>query len=86
MQPVSFLPGMCPSSMRTESPGPLGAAVRASWRVFLDTYEPLRPDLYRYCSQLTRSPWDAEDMTQETMARAFASLGIMAEPPRSLRA
>ncbi|RKI72891.1 sigma-70 family RNA polymerase sigma factor [Corallococcus sp. AB049A] len=72
--------------MSTESQDPLGDAVKASWRRFLDTYEPLRPDLYRYCRQLTRSPWDAEDMAQETMARAFASLGIMAEPPRSPRA
>jgi len=52
----------------------------------LDTYEPLRPDLFRYCRHLTRSPWDAEDMTQETMARAFANLGLMTEPPHNPRA
>ncbi len=65
---------------------PLGDAVKASWRRFLETYEPLRPDLYRYCRHLTRSAWDAEDMAQETMARAFVALGIMTEPPRSPRA
>jgi RNA polymerase sigma-70 factor (ECF subfamily) len=64
----------------------LGGAVKASWRRFLDTYEPLRPDLYRYCRHLTRSPWDAEDMAQEAMARAFVSLGMMAEPPQHPRA
>jgi len=64
----------------------LGGAVKASWRRFLDTYEPLRPDLYRYCRHLTRSPWDAEDMAQETMARAFVTLGIMTEPPHNPRA
>jgi RNA polymerase sigma-70 factor (ECF subfamily) len=64
----------------------LGGAVRASWRRFLDTYEPLRPDLYRYCRHLTRSPWDAEDMAQEAMARAFVTLGLMAEPPHNPRA
>jgi RNA polymerase sigma-70 factor (ECF subfamily) len=64
----------------------LGGAVKASWRRFLDTYEPLRPDLYRYCRHLTRSPWDAEDMAQETMARAFVALGIMTEPPHNPRA
>jgi RNA polymerase sigma-70 factor (ECF subfamily) len=64
----------------------LGGAVKASWRRFLDTYEPLRPDLYRYCRHLTRSPWDAEDMAQETMARAFVALGLVAEPPRHPRA
>ena len=65
---------------------PLGHAVNASWRCFLDTYEPLRPDLYRYCRQLTRSPWDAEDMAQETLARVFVTLGLMAEPPHNPRA
>jgi RNA polymerase sigma-70 factor (ECF subfamily) len=64
----------------------LGGAVKASWRRFLDTYEPLRPDLYRYCRHLTRSPWDAEDMAQETMARAFVTLGLMTEPPHNPRA
>ncbi len=64
----------------------LGGAVKASWRRFLETYEPLRPDLYRYCRHLTRSPWDAEDMTQETLARAFVTLGLMTEPPDNPRA
>jgi RNA polymerase sigma-70 factor (ECF subfamily) len=64
----------------------LSGAVKASWRRFLDTYEPLRPDLYRYCRHLTRSPWDAEDMAQDTLARAFVTLAMMTEPPRSPRA
>jgi RNA polymerase sigma-70 factor (ECF subfamily) len=72
--------------MSTEAQDLLGGAVNASWRRFLDTYEPLRPDLYRYCRYLTRSPWDAEDMAQETMARAFVTLGIMTEPPDKPRA
>jgi RNA polymerase sigma-70 factor (ECF subfamily) len=72
--------------MSTGIRDPLGGAVHASWRRFLDTYEPLRPDLYRYCRHLTRSPWDAEDMAQETLARAFVSLGIMTEPPKNPRA
>jgi RNA polymerase sigma-70 factor (ECF subfamily) len=72
--------------MSTAEQDLLGGAVKASWRRFLDTYEPLRPELYRYCRHLTRSPWDAEDMVQETLARAFVALGIMAEPPHSPRA
>lgn len=55
--------------------------VKASWARFLDVYEPLRPDLYRYCRHLTRSPWDAEDIVQDTMARAYVTLGCLAEPP-----
>lgn len=52
-----------------------GGEVRAAWQRFLDAFEPLRPELYRYCRQLTRSAWDAEDLAQDTMARAFVALG-----------
>jgi RNA polymerase sigma-70 factor (ECF subfamily) len=72
--------------MNTDVRDLLGGAVKASWRRFVDTYEPLRPDLYRYCRHLTRSPWDAEDLAQDTLARAFVSLGIMTEPPHHPRA
>jgi len=69
-----------------QDPEPLSGVVKESWRRFLDTYEPLRPDLYRYCRHLTRSPWDAEDMAQESLARAFVSLGLMTEAPENPRA
>jgi RNA polymerase sigma-70 factor (ECF subfamily) len=68
------------------SPKYQGGTEEDSWRRFLDTYEPLRPDLYRYCRHLTRSPWDAEDMSQETLARAFTTLGTLTEPPQHPRA
>lgn len=61
-------------------------AVKRPWRQFLDTYEPLRPELYRYCRHLTRSPWDAEDLAQDTLARAFVTLGQMNAPPPNPRA
>jgi RNA polymerase sigma-70 factor (ECF subfamily) len=59
---------------------------RGSWRRFLTTYEPLRPDLYRYCRYLTHSPWDAEDLAQDTLARAFATLARMDREPPNPRA
>lgn len=65
---------------------PLLQTLPGSWQRFLDVYEPLRPDLYRYCRYLTRSPWDAEDLAQDALARAFASLARMTEPPRSPKA
>ncbi|HLL20584.1 MAG TPA: RNA polymerase sigma factor [Kofleriaceae bacterium] len=49
--------------------------VRTSWQRFLDVFEPLRPELYRYCRYLTRSPWDAEDLVQDALARGFVTLG-----------
>lgn len=64
----------------------LPEVVRGSWHRFLDTYEPLRPELYRYCRHLTRSPWDAEDLVQDALARAFVTLGQMGTPPEKPRA
>jgi len=60
--------------------------VRGSWHRFLDTYEPLRSELYRYCRHLTRSPWDAEDLAQDAMARAFVTIGQMGHQPANPRA
>lgn len=51
--------------------------VRSSWHRFLDVFEPLRPELYRYCRSLTQTPWDAEDLVAETLMRAFVTLGTL---------
>jgi RNA polymerase sigma-70 factor, ECF subfamily len=75
---------MTPSSPHREAA--LASVLRSSWHGFVDHYEPLRTDLYRYCRHLTRSPWDAEDLAQDTMARAFVTLGQMGEPPPNPRA
>jgi RNA polymerase sigma-70 factor, ECF subfamily len=64
----------------------LAGSVKPAWQSFLDVYEPLRPELYRYCRYLTRSPWDAEDLLQDTLARAFATLGRLFQPPPNPRA
>src|SRR6478672_11758330 len=70
--------------MSTENELP--RSLRTSWHGFLETYEPLRPDLYRYCRHLTRSPWDAEDLAQDTLARAFVTLAQLGEAPPNPRA
>lgn len=59
----------------------LASALRQSWRRFLDVYEPLRTPLFRYCRYLTHSPWDAEDLAQDTLARAFTTLGQSGSAP-----
>ncbi len=61
----------------TTTTSTLASAAQGSWRRFLETYEPLRSQLYRYCRYLTRSPWDAEDLAQDTLARAFVTLARM---------
>ncbi len=67
-------------------PNELPRAVQASWHGFLETIEPLRAELYRYCRHLTRSPWDAEDLAQDTLARAFVTLAQMGQAPPNPRA
>jgi len=64
----------------------LAGAVGQSWRGFLEACEPLRPELYRYCRYLTRSPWDADDLVQDTLARAFVTLGCLHQKLENPRA
>ncbi len=45
-----------------------------SWHHYLIALDPLRPQLFRYCRELTGNPWDAEDLVQETLLKVFASL------------
>jgi RNA polymerase sigma-70 factor (ECF subfamily) len=49
--------------------------LRALWFDFLDAVEPARPKLHAYCLRLTGSIFDAEDLAQETLLRAFGSIG-----------
>jgi RNA polymerase sigma-70 factor (ECF subfamily) len=65
---------------------PLHLEVQRPFRRFLEEYEPLRGDLYRYCRFLTHSPWDAEDLVQDVLARAFVTLAGANEPPANPRA
>lgn len=67
-------------------PETLRSSVELSWHRFLDVYEPLRPELYRYCRHLTRSPWDADDLVQDALFRAFVKLGCLNEAPANPRA
>ena len=64
----------------------LPSVLRTSWYDFLTAYEALRPELYRYCRHLTRSPWDAEDLSQDTLARAFVTLAQLGDSPPNPRA
>ena len=44
------------------------------YRQFHRLIEPLRPNLFHYFLRLTGSPFDAEDLVQETQTRAFGRL------------
>ena len=49
--------------------------VRRPWQQYLDLLAPYRPDLHRYCCQLTGNVWDGEDLVQDTLMRVFSLLG-----------
>ncbi|MGO9450918.1 MAG: sigma-70 family RNA polymerase sigma factor [Candidatus Binataceae bacterium] len=60
--------------------------IKKAWHQFIERTEPLRPDLYRYCRSLTGSVWDAEDLVQDTLMRAFARLSEASHPIDNARA
>ncbi|SDN47803.1 RNA polymerase sigma-70 factor, ECF subfamily [Fictibacillus solisalsi] len=41
---------------------------------FDSTIQPYKIDLWRYCKYITGSPWEGEDLFQETLLKAFTSL------------
>ncbi|MDZ5471307.1 RNA polymerase sigma factor [Bacillus sp. 31A1R] len=58
----------------------LGNPLRDLKKTFDESIIPHRPSLWRYCYQLTGSPWDAEDLVQETLIKAFSSLAQLWQP------
>jgi RNA polymerase sigma-70 factor, ECF subfamily len=64
----------------TELDLPVLAAVRRAQSEFLEHIEPLRPELYRFCRHLTGNVWDAEDLVQDTLAKAFARAARTHQP------
>jgi len=60
-----------------ESPDAMRDELRAAWHRYVDLLAPLRPDLHRYCRRLTGNVWDAEDLVQDTLLRAFGQLGLI---------
>jgi RNA polymerase sigma-70 factor, ECF subfamily len=65
---------------------PVLDSVRRARREFLEHLEPLRPQLHRYCRRLTGNVWDAEDLVQDTLARAFARAARTHQPVRNPKA
>ncbi len=48
---------------------------------FMELVDEIRPELHRYCSRMTGSVFDGEDVVQDTLAKAYYALGQMMEPP-----
>ncbi len=67
-------------------PDDMRDVLRASWHRYLDQVQPLRPQLHAYCRRLTNDLWDAEDLTQDSLLKAFGLLGRIDNPIRNPRA
>jgi RNA polymerase sigma-70 factor (ECF subfamily) len=65
---------------------PLRKSLVHAWHQYLTALDPIRPDLFRYCRRLTGDLWDAEDLVQDTLLKAFANLSRILYTIRSPRA
>ncbi len=64
----------------TDDLQPLGDDARALRQRFDDVTTPHREALWRYCRRLTGDPWDAEDLVQDVLLKAFARLSFAWQP------
>jgi RNA polymerase sigma-70 factor (ECF subfamily) len=69
-----------------ETPATLGDDLRTAWHRYVDMLVPLRPALYGYCRRLSGNVWDAEDLAQDTLLRAFGQWGVTSPSIRNPRA
>jgi len=68
--------------MKNDLPSTLGdpsgdsppGRLEARYLAFLETIMHLRPSLHRYCSRMTGSVWDGEDVAQEAVFEAYRKL------------
>jgi RNA polymerase sigma-70 factor, ECF subfamily len=72
--------------MTDDTLGELGSELGLAWRRFVDLVAPERPALYAYCRRLTGSVWDAEDLAQDSLLRAFGRWGVTYPPIKDPRA
>lgn len=66
--------------MPDETVALLPAMIEARDR-FMELVDEVRPELHRYCARMTGSVFDGEDVVQDTLAKAYYTLGQMREPP-----
>ncbi|MDN3904473.1 RNA polymerase sigma factor [Arthrobacter sp. YD2] len=85
---VETTPAVSLAGMESNSAGLGGIPhrLRQVRRDFLLALEPVRPSVYRYCRSLAGNVWDAEDLLQDTLAKALAEASQRHEPIRNPQA
>src|SRR4051812_14902478 len=68
-------------SSATEPGNDIIARLEEGRRQFLALVHDIRPDLHRYCTRMTGSVADGEDVVQDTLARAYYQLPELKEMP-----
>ncbi|MGE6256805.1 RNA polymerase sigma factor [Heyndrickxia sporothermodurans] len=66
--------------MPIENLNGLSNDLREIEKAFKEKIEPFRSDLWRYCYKLTGSPWDAEDLVQDTLLKSLSMLAKLYQP------
>ncbi|TCZ68879.1 RNA polymerase sigma factor [Paenibacillus albiflavus] len=64
----------------------IGEDSKQIWAAFMDTVRPFREDLWNYCRKITGSPWEAEDLLQDTLLKTFGSLSAISHRGQPLQA
>lgn len=64
----------------------IGESSLGNWDKFWKVVQPFRHQLWHYCLKLTGSPWDAEDLLQDTLLKSFASLSALSHREQPLKA
>jgi len=59
--------------------------LRTQWHEFIDATSECRPQLFSYCRHLAQNPWEAEDLLQDTLLRAFSTMSQVDDPIRNVR-
>jgi RNA polymerase sigma-70 factor (ECF subfamily) len=72
--------------VEAETRDELREELRSAWHHFVDALAPQRPALHGYCRRLAGNVWDAEDLVQDTLLRAFGHWGVTAPAIRNPRA
>ncbi|MBS4174018.1 RNA polymerase sigma factor [Bacillus sp. FJAT-49736] len=63
----------------------IGEESKDIWGKFWNLIQPYRHELWHYCLKLTGSPWDAEDLVQDTVLKSFASLSALSHREQPLK-